>query len=76
MPTVNRVMGGRRKSTGGRKKSSKKKTGKKRSLNPYFKAMLKAKQENADSFVYKNKEGKSITYKRVKCGHMWVYEKK
>ena len=43
----------------------------KKKLNPYFTAMLKAKKNNAKSFVYKGK-----TYKKaVKKNGLIIYKK-
>ena len=44
----------------------------KRKLNPYFKAMLKAKKSNAKSFKYK---GKTYTRRKTKTG-LVTYKKR
>ena len=53
---------------GGKKK--RRKSGGKRKLNEYFKAMLHAKKHKSASFKYNG-----ATYKRVRRGHLDVYKK-
>ena len=74
-----KLSGGGRKSlkrsklSGGRsKRRSKRRSGKKRALNPYFKAMLNAKKQNLPSFKYGTK-----TYVRVKHARLGsIYKSK
>ena len=55
------------------KRGSAKRTGSKRPLNAYFKAMLSAKKQGLSSFVYKNK--KYVGRKHDKLGMIYSSKK-